>query len=105
MSNPRPLGERELTLINLYAYWELELEPQTFYAKWNVTYEQIALICGRAPATVQHWFQTGKNYRSPSKYDKRYLALMDFVLENFEQIPAKLLDQLCWRNRGSGGRH
>jgi hypothetical protein len=104
MSEPRRLGERELNLINLYAYWELELEPQTFYAKWDVTYEQIALICGRSPATVQHWFQTGKNYHSPSKYDKRYLALRDFVLEHFEEIPAKLLDQLCWRNRGSGRR-
>jgi hypothetical protein len=48
MSNPHPLGERELTLINLYAYWELELEPRTFYAKWDVTYEQIALICARS---------------------------------------------------------
>ena len=48
MTNPRPLGERELTLIHLYAYWELELEPRTFYAKWELTYEQIALICSRS---------------------------------------------------------
>ena len=104
MSNPHPLGERELTLINLYAYWELELEPRTFYAKWEVTYEQIALICARSPATVRHWFQTGKNYRAPSACDKRHLALMDFILEDFEEIPVELFNRLCDRNRGSGRR-
>ena len=98
MSNPRPLGKRELTLINLFVYWELELEPQAFYAKWDVTYQQMALICSRSPTTVQHWFQTGKNYHSPSNYDKRYLALMDFLLEHFEEIPPKLLKRLCPRN-------
>ena len=104
MTNPRPLGDRELTLIQMYAYWELELEPRTFYSKWEVTYEQIALICSRSPATVRHWFQTGKNYRSPTSGDKRHLALMDFLLEDFEKIPAEFFNQLYYRNLGSGRR-
>lgn len=104
MSHPRPLGERELSLINLYAYWELELEPRTFYAKWEVTYEQIALICARSPATVRHWFQIGKNYRPASACDKRHLALMDFILEDFEEVSAELLNRLCYRHPYSGRR-
>ena len=97
MSNPRPLGERELTLINLYAYCELELEPRTFYAKWDVTYEQIALICSRSPVTVRRWFLTGSNYRPPMSCDKRHLAVMDFILEDFEEIPVELFNRLCSR--------
>ena len=100
MNNPRPLGERERTLIQLYAYWEMELEPRSFYAKWDVTYEQIALICGKSPTTVIHRFQTGRNYRSPSACDKRHLALMDFVLEYFEEIPTALVKKLCSQNQG-----
>jgi hypothetical protein len=30
MSNPRPLGERERTLIELYANCQLELAPEAF---------------------------------------------------------------------------
>ncbi len=101
MSNPRPLGEREHTLIHLYAYWDMELEPRTFYSKWEVTYEQIAVICSRSPATVRRWFQTGSYYRAPSACDKRHLALMDFLLENFEEIPPKFFKTLCSREWGS----
>ncbi len=100
----KPIGERELTLIDLYAYWELELEPRSFYSKWDVTYEQIAVICSRSPVTVRRWFQMGRHYRAPSACDKRHLALMDFLLEHFEEISPKLLNQLCPRYRGSGRR-
>ena len=99
MSHLRPLGERELTLIQLYAYWEMELEPRTFYSKWDVTYEQIAVICSRSVSTVRRWFQTGKNYSRPSACDQRHLALMDFILEHFEEIPADLCDRLYYQNR------
>ncbi len=105
MSNPRSLGKRELTIIHLYAYWELELEPRSFYAKWDVTYEQIALICSRSPNTVRRWFQTGRNYHAPTPFDKRHLALMDFLLEHFEEIPPELFNWLCPQNRGLRRRH
>ncbi len=98
----KPIGDRELALIDLYAYWELELEPRSFYSKWDVTYEQMALICSRSPNTVRRWFQLGRYYTPASACDKRHLALMDFLLEHFEEISPQLLEQLCSRYRGSG---
>ena len=95
----KPIGERELTLIHLYAYWELELEPRSFYSKWDVTYEQIAVICSRSPSTVRRWFQIGRYYHAPSACDKRHLALMDFLLDHFEEIPPKFFNQLYYRNQ------
>ncbi|NEO94812.1 MAG: helix-turn-helix domain-containing protein, partial [Moorea sp. SIO3G5] len=56
MRDARPITERERHLIDQYSYWELAMTPQQFYVKWNVTYEDIALICSRSTATVQRWF-------------------------------------------------
>lgn len=99
MTNPRPIGERELTLIHLYANCQLELQPRSFYTKWDVTYEEIAYICSRDPSTVQRWFSLGHHYHPPTKCDMRHLALMDFVLEHFEKIPPELFNLLCPRRR------
>jgi hypothetical protein len=104
MSNPRPLGERERTLIELYANCQLELAPRSFYAKWDVDYQIIANICSRSPSTVQRWFRRGQNYRAPTSCDMRHLAVMDFLLEHFEEIPAELLNRLCSPSRGVGIR-
>ncbi len=95
MTNPRRIGERELSLIELYANCQLELSPQSFYDKWNVTYQQIGRICSRSPATVQRWFSQGRNHRAPTPCDMRHLALMDFLLEHFEEIPTELFNLLC----------
>ncbi len=95
MTHPRPIGERELGLIELYTNCQLELAPQRFYAKWNVTYQQMGRICSRSPSTVQRWFTRGCSSRSPNSCDLHHLALMDFLLEHFEQIPAELLHLLC----------
>ncbi|HAA31498.1 MAG TPA: hypothetical protein DDW76_07970 [Cyanobacteria bacterium UBA11369] len=94
MTNPGPIGERELQLIRLYANCQLELSPQSFYAKWDVTYEQIGEICSRSPTTVQRPFKRASNYRSPKRCDLHHLALMDFLLEHFEKIPPQLFDLL-----------
>ncbi len=45
--NPRPLTDREQHLIDRYAYCQLGMTPQTFYAKWHVSQEAIAAICSR----------------------------------------------------------
>ena len=37
---PRPLTERERTLIDLYGYCQLGMTPQQFYAKWHVNCKQ-----------------------------------------------------------------
>jgi hypothetical protein len=105
MTNPRPIRERELTLIDLYANCKLEISPRRFYAKWDVSYQQIGKICSRSPATVQRWFGRGHNYRAPTACDMHHLALMDFLLEHFEEIPAELFDRLCPASRRTNDSH
>jgi hypothetical protein len=95
MTRPRPLSDHDLALINLYANCQLGLSPRRFYAKWEVSHEAIAQICSRSPSTVRRWFGKGKHYRAPSPDDLRHLALMDFLLEHYDEIPPDLFDQLC----------
>ncbi|MEP0885445.1 hypothetical protein NDI49_28380 [Trichocoleus sp. ST-U3] len=45
---PRPLTEREQTLIDFYGYCQFGMTPQQFYSKWQVNHEAIALICSRS---------------------------------------------------------
>jgi hypothetical protein len=95
MSKPRPLTQREQALIDFYSSWQLRMTPQRFYAKWLVSHETIAQICNRSLSTVRRWFMRGRTYRPPHPNDLRHLALMDFLLEHFEKIPAELLNLLC----------
>lgn len=97
-TNPRILTQRERNLIELYSNCQLGLTPMRFYAKWSVRYQEIASICSRSISTVERWFNRGRNYRRPTFNDLRHLALMDFLLEHFEEIPAQLLNLLCPRN-------
>ncbi|MGI2906272.1 hypothetical protein [Tolypothrix sp. VBCCA 56010] len=98
MSKPHSLQMRELRLIQLYSNWEFSMTPTQFYAKWGVSYEQIALICFRSDSTVRSWFRTNRNRRYPTHNDLRHLALMDFLLEHFEEIPEHLRRLLCLSN-------
>ena len=93
---PRPLTEREQTLIDFYGYCSLGMTPQQFYTKWQVNHEAIAFICSRSVSTVRRWFRRGGNYRRPRAMDMRHLALMDFLLEHYEDIPEDLLNLLCF---------
>ncbi|MBD1889700.1 helix-turn-helix domain-containing protein [Coleofasciculus sp. FACHB-SPT9] len=93
--NPRPLTEREQTLIDFYGYCQLGMTPQQFYAKWQVNHEAIALICARSMSTVRCWFKRGQSYRRPMHNDLRHLALMDFLLQHWEDIPEELKNRLC----------
>jgi hypothetical protein len=92
---PRPLTEREQTLIDFYGYCQLGMTPQQFYAKWQVNHEAIAFICSRSMSTVRCWFRRGKSYRRPMPNDLRHLALMDFLLQHWEDIPEQLKHRLC----------
>ena len=97
-TKPRILTQRERNLIELYSNCQLGLTPMRFYAKWSVRYQEIASICSRSISTVERWFNRGRNYRRPTFNDLRHLALMDFLLEHFEEIPSQLLNLLCPRN-------
>jgi hypothetical protein len=94
MKNLRPITEREENLIQLYAHCELGMTPHQFYAKWDVSQEVIALITARSSSTVGRWFCRGLTRRYPTVNDLRHLALMDFLLEYFEEIPEKLRNLL-----------
>jgi hypothetical protein len=98
MPKPKPLDERELHLITMYTNWDFSMTPIEFYTKWEVSYDQIALICYRSDSTVRGWFKQGENRRQPNRNDMLNLALMDFVLEHFEKIPEELRRLLCLGN-------
>lgn len=95
MSKLRSLTERDLMILRLYCQCQLGMTPQKFYAKWAVSYEQMAEICSRSLSTVRGWFRRGKYYRRPTEQDLRHLALADFLLEHFEEIPDELLPRFC----------
>jgi hypothetical protein len=99
MNHSRPLSERELSLIKLYSNCQLGMTPQRFHIKWDVNHQQIAKICNRSVSNVRFWFSRGANKRNPTYNDLRHLALMDFLLEHFEEIPSELKDLLCPPNQ------
>ncbi|MBD2448296.1 helix-turn-helix domain-containing protein [Nostoc sp. FACHB-152] len=105
--NPHPLKQREQDLMQFYSYCQLGMTPKQFYTKWQVSYEEMAQICvdtkwlvvrHRSLSTVRRWFARGKNYRRPMPADLRHLALMNFLLEHFEEIPQELLQKLPRNN-------
>jgi hypothetical protein len=98
MPKPHSLQIRELRLIQLYSDWDFSMTPTQFYTKWGVSYEQIALICSRSDSTVRGWFRNGHNRRYPTHSDLLHLALMDFLLEHFEEIPEQVLQWLNLHN-------
>ena len=95
MKKPHTLTDRERNLIAVYSQCQWGMTPKQFYVKWGVSYEQIASICSRSDSTVQGWFKRGKNRRFPTAVDLRHLAVMDFLLEHFEEIPDILANLLC----------
>lgn len=95
MAKPLPLTEQQQNLIELYSRCQLGMTPKRFYSKWQVNYDQIASICSRSTSTVWRWFARGHNYRPPDSADLRHLAIMDFLLEHFEEIPDELRSLLC----------
>jgi hypothetical protein len=88
------MSERVRHLIHLYSYSPLGMTPLSFYIKYPVTYEQIALICKCEPITVGRWFSE-RNLSQPTANDLRNLALADLLLEYYEEIPEVWLNRLC----------
>ncbi|NET67357.1 MAG: hypothetical protein F6K63_24415 [Moorea sp. SIO1G6] len=89
------IKKREQILIRLYSYYQLGMTPQRFYQKWDLTQEDIALICSCSAHTVNGWFNTSRRCNPPTPVHLQPLAIMDFLLEDFETIPRELLDRLC----------
>gem|GEM_PF-748190 len=91
---PRPLGSREITLLNLYSNCQLGMTPQAFSSKWFVNRQQLSQICRCSIATANRWFLR-ENSTPPELHHLHALALMDFLLENYETIPQSLKQKLC----------
>lgn len=49
----------------------------------------------RSINTVRRWFIRGRYYRRPTSIDLRHLAIVDFLLEHFEEIPEPLRNAMC----------
>lgn len=92
---PQELGRRELKLLRLYCSCQFSMTPQAFYARWGVTYAQIAQICGVSQASVERWFSQGKNRRTAEAIHCRKLAEMNFIWEQYERIPSRLRQHIC----------
>jgi len=92
---PRPLTPEEHTILDLYSHCQLGMTPQEFYAKCQVNQEAIATICSRSTSTVRRWFAKGRHYRRPSREDLRHLAIANFLLEHYQEIPSHLREVLC----------
>lgn len=90
----RKITEREKSLILFYKNWQFGMTPKEFYTKWGVSYEDIALICERSESTVRNWFNKSSDRRYPTHNDLLHLALMDFLLEHFEEIPEQVAQWL-----------
>lgn len=91
----RNLGARERRLLTLYINCRFGMSPTEFYTKWNVTHALMAQICGCSESTVDRWFQQGRGYQPPALIYLRRLAEIDFLWENYEQIPTPLQQQVC----------
>ena len=55
-----------------------------------------------------HWFNTSRRCYPPTSGNLRHLAIMDFLLEDFDTIPKPLLERcsaVLGRQRGLGGPH
>jgi hypothetical protein len=92
---PQPLTQRERDIIERYSHCQLGVTPMQFYSKWSIRHSDIAAICDRSVSTVERWFTRGRHYQRPTANDMRHLAIADFLLEHFEDIPPDLLSMIC----------
>lgn len=88
------MSDRVRYLIDLYIDSPLSMTPQSFYRKYPVTYEHMALICSRSSNTVARWFSHDERFE-PNQKDLRHLAEVDLLLEYYEEIPEIWLNRLC----------
>lgn len=86
------IGKRERRIIRIYCQCQLSMTPWEFYRKWEVSQETIADICWRSTSTVRRWFTQTQH---PTANDMRHLAIVDFLLEHYEEIPDPLRELLC----------
>jgi hypothetical protein len=51
-----------------------EMTLERFLAEWQVSREELAIICECSLVTVNHWFSEGSSHREPNLHHRRRLA-------------------------------
>jgi hypothetical protein len=52
-----------------------EMTLEQFLAHWQVSRQDLAILCECSIDTVNHWFSEGSSHREPNRHHKRRLGL------------------------------
>ncbi|MBR8832094.1 MAG: hypothetical protein N5P05_004450 (plasmid) [Chroococcopsis gigantea SAG 12.99] len=94
INSSRPLTYDQRTLMKKYGQRQLEMSPQEFLAKWELSYKEIAMICRRSLSAVKKWFSEGENSRQAGEYSRLRLGIADWLLEHAEELSKSFLGDL-----------
>ena len=77
------------------------MELNEFLNYWNVSREELALICDCSVTTVNHWFSQGEHRRVPSQKHKQSLAIAHHIWTTVETEPEylQILREMYSKNR------
>lgn len=60
----------------------LNFSPAYFCFRWNLTYEQLAELCGVSKSTTYHWLGGQSSRREAGKPYRRLMSMADILLTN-----------------------
>ena len=66
------------------------MDLEEFIRVWDVSREELALICDCSVTTVNHWFSQGEHRRIPTDKHKQRLALAHHIWVTIESEPEYL---------------
>lgn len=66
------------------------MELEEFLAHWDVSREDLAIVCDCSLTTVNHWFSQGVDRRKPSARHKQRMALAHHIWTAIETEPEYL---------------
>lgn len=78
---------------------QMRLSPAEFCFRWNFSAAELARICGVSQSTTYHWLGGQTSRREVAECYQRLLALMDFALENAQEVEPRLQHWLQQRGR------
>jgi hypothetical protein len=95
MNNPRSINPQQLKRLRAYIYAKPTLDHYQFTAKWDISRQLIAEVCGLQSRTVNSWFSQSESHQSPKTYHLWYLTFADLIVERFDELPEFLQTLLC----------
>jgi hypothetical protein len=97
--NPKELEPRERALLRFYQDCHYGLSPEEFRRRYDLSYQELAVLCHVSLSTVKRLFAYPP--RQPSPDVLRTLAIVDLLLR--DQIPLSLIRQLCLPQKRQDG--